>query len=140
MATNTKRKRKPSRTSARRATAVRGLHGVRVICPEGRPKLELRDRLHLTREHFGRLVNVSVRTIAKVESENAKAEGLQRDYLEVTRLCDALAEVVDESGLGEWFYTPNKAFDGSKPIEIIERGEIDRLWEMVYRLRSGMPG
>jgi hypothetical protein len=27
-----------------------------------------------------------------------------------------------------------------KPIEVIERGEIDRLWEMVYRLRSGIPG
>jgi len=113
---------------------------VRVVSLHGRPKLELRDRLHLTREEFGRLVDVSVRTIAKVESENARAEGLRRVYLEVKRLCDSLAEVVDDANLGEWFFTPNKGFGGSKPIEIIERGEIDRLWGMVYRLRSGVPG
>ena len=82
----------------------------------------------------------SVRTIATVESDRKKADRLQRDYLEVTRLCDALGEVVEPSVLGEWFLAPNKRFGGSKPIEIIERGEIDRLWEMVYRLRSGMPG
>ncbi|TVS09269.1 MAG: DUF2384 domain-containing protein [Planctomycetaceae bacterium] len=51
-----------------------------------------------------------------------------------------LREVVDPDSLGGWFQTPNNAFDGLKPIEVIERGEIDRLWEMVYRLRSGMPG
>jgi hypothetical protein len=36
--------------------------------------------------------------------------------------------------------SPNEAFSGLKPIELIERGEIDRLWDTVYRLRSGMPG
>lgn len=56
------------------------------------------------------------------------------------RLCEALSEVVDPDALGSWFKTPNEAFDGLKPIEVIERGEIDRLWEMVFRLRSGMPG
>jgi hypothetical protein len=30
-------------------------------------------------------------------------------------------------------------FAGLKPLEVLERGEIDRLWEMYYRLRSGMP-
>jgi hypothetical protein len=34
----------------------------------------------------------------------------------------------------------NHAFGGLKPLEVIERGEIDRLWNMVYELRSGMPG
>jgi len=138
----TKVEQKPARGGKllRRVNAIRGLHGVRVVSLRGRPKLELRDRLHLTREEFGRLVDVSVRTIAKVESESAKAEGLRRVYLEVKRLCDSLAEVVDDTNLGEWFFTPNKGFSGSKPIEIIERGEIDRLWGMVYRLRSGVPG
>jgi hypothetical protein len=42
--------------------------------------------------------------------------------------------------LGAWFVTPNEAFGELKPIEMVERGEIDRLWDMVFRLRSGMPG
>lgn len=119
---------------------IPGLKGVRVVKSKGEAKLELRNTLGLSRDVFGRLVAVSVRTIADVESNQKKVDKLQRPYIEVKRLCDTLSEVVDPRCLGEWFKTPNDAFDEFKPIEVIERGEIDRLWEMVYRLRSGMPG
>ena len=77
---------------------------------------------------------------ANSESTMKNLDKLQRNYVEVKRLCDALSEVVVPESLGEWFDAPNDAFGGLKPIEVIERGEIDRLWEMHYRLRSGMPG
>jgi hypothetical protein len=35
--------------------------------------------------------------------------------------------------------TPNDAFGGLKPLEVIERGEIDRLWNMIFYLESGVP-
>ena len=140
MATKSKKKIASRNTSVIRAVAIRGLHGVRVVTVKGESKLELRYMLGMAREAFGRLVNVSVRTIADVESNKKKVEKLQRNYVEVKRLCDALSEVVDPECLGEWFHTPNDAFGELKPIEVIERGEIDRLWEMFYRLRSGMPG
>jgi DNA-binding XRE family transcriptional regulator len=139
MQTKSKYRAVSRKKPAIRVTDIRGLHGVRLISYEDDSKLELRNTLGMAREAFGRLVNVSVRTIAAVESTKKKARKLQRNYIEVKRLCDALGEVVDPSSLGEWFHIPNDAFDGSKPIEVIERGEIDRLWEMSYRLRSGMP-
>jgi hypothetical protein len=37
-----------------------------------------------------------------------------------------------------WLATPNEAFDGLKPLEVIERGEIDRLWNMIFHLESGV--
>lgn len=122
-----------------RSIAIQGLDGVRIVEVNGEVKLELRHSLSMRRELFGRLVNVSVRTIAEVESSQKKVEKLRRNYVEVKRLCDALDEVVDSNELGIWFDTPNNAFGGLKPIEVIERGEIDRLWEMFYRLRSGVP-
>ncbi len=128
------------RKSIPRTVAIRGLHGVRVVKTGKTSELELRHKLGMARELFGRLVNVSVRTIADVESKKKKVEKLQRNYLEVKRLCDSLSEVIDKDYLGDWLSIPNKAFSGLKPIEVIERGEIDRLWEMFYRLRSGMPG
>jgi len=103
-------------------------------------KLELRDRLAMARPLFSRIVNVSERTIAKVESKAADAEKLKRPYNEVYRLVEELSDVVDQESLSHWFQTPNEMFDGFKPVEIIERGEIDRLWNMVFQLRSGMPG
>jgi len=34
---------------------------------------------------------------------------------------------------------PTDAFDGLKPLEVIERGEVDRLWRMIYLLEAGLP-
>jgi DNA-binding XRE family transcriptional regulator len=128
-----------SNVQKNRSIAIQGLDGVRVVEVDGEIKLELRHSLSMRRELFGRLVNVSVRTIAEIESSQKKVEKLRRNYVEAKRLCDALGEVVDTRELGIWFNTPSAAFGGLKPIEVIERGEIDRLWDMFYRLRSGEP-
>ncbi len=120
--------------------AIPGLKGKGLLRLGSESKLELRDRLSMPRPLFSRVVNVSERTIAKVESETATAEKLKRPYNEVYRLLEALGDVVEVNSLGNWFQVPNDAFDGLKPMEVIERGEIDRLWNMVYELRSGMPG
>lgn len=121
-------------------TPVPGLKGLGVIRFGNESRLELRDRLQMTRELFARAVGVSVRTIAKVEADAVRVEKLTRPYNELFRLCETLAEVVPAAGLGGWFMAPNRAFEDLKPLEVIERGEIDRLWEMAFRLRSGMVG
>jgi hypothetical protein len=53
------------------------------------------------------------------------------------QLAQALEPLVQNEVLAKWFGEPNEAFGGLKPIEIIERGESDRLWQMVFELRSG---
>jgi Protein of unknown function (DUF2384) len=40
--------------------------------------------------------------------------------------------------IAEWLSTPNEEFDGLKPLEVIERGEMDRLWDMIFYLESGI--
>jgi hypothetical protein len=35
---------------------------------------------------------------------------------------------------------PNPAFDGSTPLQVVERGETDRIWWMLYELESREPG
>ncbi len=119
---------------------VVGLKGQGLLQVGQVKKLELRDRLGMARQMFGRMVNVAERTIAKVESGNDSADKLIRPYNEVYRLWQALRELVDPESLGLWFQTPNESFDGMKPLEIIERGEMDRLWDMVFELQTGMPG
>jgi hypothetical protein len=51
---------------------------------------------------------------------------------------DRLAEVVSSDAIPAWLDTPNEAFDGLKPLEVIGRGEIDRLWNMIFYLESGV--
>lgn len=132
--------KRPSPAS-RHVLAIQGLDGVCLVKVAGTrgTVLELRHHLRMRRETFGRLVNVSVRTLADVETKHSPVEKLRRNYVEVKRLYDSLTHVVDARTLGTWFDTPNQMFGGLKPLDLVERGEIDRLWEMFYRLRSGMP-
>jgi len=118
---------------------ITGINGYGLVRLGNKSALELRDRLAMPRQMFSRVVNVSERTIAEAETGKPAAEKLKRPYNEVYRLFQALSEVVDAESLGLWFQTPNDAFEGLKPVEVIERGEIDRLWNMVFQLRSGMP-
>lgn len=148
MTTKTKKKAASKKKTAKKPVAKKivivarkivGLKGQGLLQLGEVKKLELRDRLGMPRQMFGRIVNVAERTIAKVESGDS-ADKLKRPYNEVYRLWEALCELVDPESLGLWFQTPNDSFDGLKPIEVIERGEIDRLWDMVFELQTGMPG
>jgi DNA-binding transcriptional regulator YiaG len=99
----------------------------------------LRKRLQLKQAVFARLLPVSVRSLATLESGSSPTEAVARRLIELQRLSDALSEVMKQESLGTWLQTPNKAFGGLKPVEVIDRGESDRLWSMIYFLRSGSP-
>lgn len=52
----------------------------------------------------------------------------------------ALAEMMDAKSVGEWLKQPNPALDGSTPLQVIERGETDRIWRMIWELQTGNTG
>ena len=99
----------------------------------------LRSRLGVTRKTFARLLSVSERSLADFENGKAVSDAMRRRLTEVDRLQQALAAAVSPEVIGEWLLAPNPAFDGFKPLELIERGQIDRLWHMVHHLESGVP-
>ena len=101
--------------------------------------LGIRARLGMTREPFARMAAASVRSLASLEAGKSPSAALARKLVEIDRVCAALSEVMDSQLVGLWLQEPNEAFDGLKPLEVIERGEIDRLWQMIYLLRSGDP-
>jgi transcriptional regulator with XRE-family HTH domain len=98
---------------------------------------ELRHKLGLTRKVFSRLTGFSERAIANWESGGRPDEPGLRRIRETERFQARLAEVVCPEQIPQWLDTPNDAFDGLKPVEVIERGEIDRLWNMIFYLESG---
>ncbi len=100
---------------------------------------EFRRSLRLSQPEFARLVSISVRTLASLEAGAARTEAVARKIVELERLAKSLAEVMRLETIGTWLKTPNPAFEGLKPVEVIERGEIDRLWSMIFFLRSGVP-
>lgn len=102
--------------------------------------LELREEFGLNRKLFSRLTGYSERAIAAWESGKDLSEPSRQRMVEMDRLRQGLAGVMKPEYIGQWLRSPLEAFDGLKPIEVVERGEIDRIWRMIYMLESGMPG
>ncbi len=99
----------------------------------------LRTSIVLTQAEFAKLFPISVRSLAGIESGAAPSESATRRFQELNRLIAALGEIMKTASIGTWLLKPNNAFDELKPIEVIDRGEIDRLWSMIFYLRSGSP-
>lgn len=100
---------------------------------------QLRSRFHVPRRLFARLGGISERTLAEWESGGAISQTGLRKIHELERFQAQLAEVVDAGTIPQWLQTPNPAFEGLTPLEVIERGQIDRLWRMIFFLQTGVP-
>ena len=94
----------------------------------------------LPRNALVRMAGYSARAIADWTAGKPVSASSRQRLTEIGRLCEALGKVVKHESIGRWLETPQGAFDGSTPLQVIERGEIDRLWRMIYRLESGEPG
>ena len=142
MATKAKVRRvKPSRGSKVKAVRSRQVPALTfmqlVEGTRGGRQLAIRKWLGFTRPMFARVLVTSERNLASIESGKQAGPSLAKSMVELRRLVNALAEVVEPDTIGEWLKTPNEAFDGFKPLEVIERGEADRIWQMIYEMRSG---
>ncbi len=80
-----------------------------------------------------------IRKYMHLEISKSQPQGLSGQRItELQRLTDELKKLFKPEAIGPWFDTPNPAFNGLKPVEVIERGESDRLWLMVFELKSGL--
>ncbi len=107
--------------------------------PSARLVTEVRSGLGVTRELFARLTGFSVRAIAGWEAGRPVSEAGLRRVKEMKRLRDLLAEGMKAEFIPVWLETPCEGLDGLKPVEVLERGEADRLWRVALLIGSGMP-
>lgn len=94
----------------------------------------------VTQDTFTRLTGFSPRAVAHWANGDKPSASTQRRLTEINRLFAALSELIQKEAIGPWLKQSNSAFDGSTPLQVIERGESDRLWRMISELESGEPG
>jgi hypothetical protein len=99
-----------------------------------------RTTFKMPQPFVGRLTGFSPRSVAKWSEGVWPSPKQEKALVEMDRLLDALARVIEPAEIGQWLKSPNPAFDGSTPLQVVERGEIDRIWHMLYDLESGQPG
>lgn len=95
------------------------------------------QRFRLVRPDLTRMTGYSLRSVDKWAAGENPGAATQRRLREVGRLFDGLSEIMEPEYVGEWLKTPNDAFDGSTPLQVIERGETDRLWHMIFIVETG---
>jgi len=95
---------------------------------------------NLTLDIFTRLVGTSRRAVATWLAGNPPNRANERNLTELSRLFAALAELVPTAQIGSWLENSNSAFEGFTPVQVIERGESDRIWRMIWELRGGNSG
>ena len=98
----------------------------------------LREKLGVTQRVMATLLGVTERTLNTLEAGGELSPAVQRWLTEITRLYAELATVVKPAAIGKWLIKPNDAFDGHSAADLITGGKIDRLWKMIFMLRSGV--
>lgn len=93
----------------------------------------------VVRPDLTRLTGYSLRSVDKWAAGDKPSATARKNIRELVRLFDALSDIMDTGYVGEWLKAPNEAFDGSTPLQVIERGESDRIWRMIYFLETGEP-
>lgn len=99
---------------------------------------DVRNLLGVSQDELARITGYSIRAIAGWEAGKKLSEAARQKVVETERLRAALAKIVPPAELGEWMRTPNPAFEGQSPIQVIERGEADRIWRMIIQIDSGV--
>ncbi len=108
--------------------------------PVTSPFAALRIELDLSRPAFSRLLGFSERAVAGWESgAQAPGEAATRALRQIERIRDGAARVMKAKAVPAWLLAPNEAFGGLKPIELIERGEHDRIWRTLFSIEAGVP-
>ena len=87
-----------------------------------------------------RLTGFSPRSVAKWSEGVPPSPKQEKALVEMDRLLEGLSRVMAPEQIGPWLKSPNTAFGGCTPLQLVERGETDRIWRMLYDLESGQPG
>jgi DNA-binding transcriptional regulator YiaG len=101
---------------------------------------KIAEKFGLRQETLSRMTGFSLRAVAGWSNGKAPSTPVRRALVEMDRLLDSLARLMKPKDVGHWLKEPNPALDGSTPVQVIERGQIDRIWRLLYFLESGEPG
>lgn len=101
---------------------------------------KIADKFGLRQETLSRMTGFSLRAVAGWSKGKSPSTPVRRALVEMDRLLDSLSRLMKPKDVGRWLKEPNSAFDGSTPVQVIESGQTDRIWRLLYFLESGEPG
>ena len=101
---------------------------------------EFCQRYRVVRPDLIRLTGYSLRSVDNWAAGDEPSAAAKKQLKELVRLFASLSDLMESSKIGPWLKEPNAAFSDSTPLQVIERGETDRIWRMIHLLETGEPG
>ena len=98
------------------------------------------DTFHLRQLLLVRLTGFSPGSVTKWRQGEPPSAKQENALVKMDRLLDGLSRVMEPARVGRWLKQPNAACGRSTPLQVVERGEMDRIWRMLCALESGQPG
>jgi hypothetical protein len=103
----------------------------------GEKMMAWRRGRRINRVTFAKIANCSERKLATYEKEKTLPPTVRRQLTEAARLLNALSEIIPIETLPAWLKEANPGFDDRTPLEVINSGEGDLLWDMVRQTKAG---
>lgn len=128
-----------TKSSARVKESAAVYHPAMKVAPP--PAIDqIAEKFGLRQETLSRMTGFSLRAVAGWNSGKTPSAPVRRALVEMDRLLDSLSRLMKPKDVGRWLKEPNPALEGSTPVQVIERGQTDRVWRLLYFLESGEPG
>lgn len=97
------------------------------------------DRLGLTYEEVGEIVDASPRSVARWTAGKVVPQKLNRQrLLELAYVADALAEVLPRDHANVWMFSPNRLLEHRKPADLVRDGEYQRVLALIDAMAEGV--
>ena len=97
------------------------------------------ERLGLTYEEVGDIVDASARSVARWTSGQVVPQRLNKQRLiELAYVADALAEVLPRDQANVWMFSPNRLLAHAKPADLVRDGEYQRVLALIDAMAEGI--
>ena len=97
----------------------------------------LREFAHLTHEDIARATGVRVNTVRAWLRHTQRPTGNQADRLaELSAIVERLAQSLEPDAIGTWLRQPLALLDDDKPLDVLARGDHQRVSRVCAALES----
>lgn len=101
----------------------------------------IRAALAISRERMARLLDVTTRTIARLEEQDRlpSSPAVATRLAQIQEIVDLGLVIFTSEGFPRFMSTPFPVFRGLTALQLIERGELDQVWGALASLHDGNP-